>query len=88
MPHLSRTLERVREAQLGRRTPGKHRRAEAPSAPRLVPAVPSPDVWGVWLVAARLRRRRHVPLTVRPDVTVRPYVLASLGEVWRTGARQ
>ncbi len=87
MPQLPRTLERVREALLGRRTPGKHRRAVAPSAPRLVPAVPSPDVWGARLGAAR--RRRHAPLTVwDTGLTVRPYVLVSLGEEWRTGARQ
>ena len=79
---VSRLLERVREALLGRRTPGKHRRAVAPSAPRLVTAVPSPDVWGARLRAARRHRARHAP------VTVRPYVRASLGEEWRTGARQ
>lgn len=65
---VSRTLERVRAALFGRRTPGKHTRTAPPQeAPQTPSHQPSPNVWGARLVTARrTRKERHalpVPAT-------------------------
>lgn len=61
MQCLSRTLERVRAALFGRRTPGRHSTDyEPPAAPQAPRRRPTPDVWGARLVTVRTTHRdRH-----------------------------
>lgn len=96
MRFVPQTLDRVRVALLGRRTPGKHTAAyTAPAAPPTPRRRPTPDVWGARLVITRRHRReRHTPPVQplaeweRTGAMVRPYVahLGPLGEAptpWR-----
>lgn len=91
-------LDGVRAVLFGHRTPGRHCRPAPAVAPRALPTRLIPEVLGARLVVARRHREaRHVPPLPepraqwyppapwgRPLTVVRPYVLASMGEEWRT----
>ncbi|GAA2641735.1 hypothetical protein GCM10010307_43540 [Streptomyces vastus] len=86
---VSRTLERVRGALRGRRTPGRHSRPATPQeapqeAPQAPPAALSPIVLGARLVTARRTRRdRHTGAEWQDTPLVRPFLLHHLGEAPR-----
>lgn len=72
MRFVPQTLDRVRAALSGRRTPGRHTAAYAPAAaPPARRRRPTPDTWGARLIIARRRRpERSAGTPYRPPHVV------------------